>query len=297
MPFERFELAVYWIPREARATDRDLESRAPVWTVTVPGAGRSWTPSVDRCLADEGLYVWSLRGITTEGATEWSSGSRFVIAQDRIPERAAIADLLLRSLEPAGGSATPLAQSPPALAVSAGVEASADEGALSPPALKVQGAMMVGDYTSFFDGEFLGAIASDTTFDSRADGYLQASRFRLYLDPGGAGVDMTVSDMQGDERFQLNLPGFGGDCRFNAGCADLEVGRLITDNLEVRGRFDFIGETGWLGSGGAGYFEVPSATNARVDNNPSSCGGRPVLSVALSETDADQIGIIVLCGE
>jgi hypothetical protein len=57
------------------------------------------------------------------------------------------------------------------------------------------------------------------------------------------------------------------------------------------------GPFAWYGSGGTGFFTVPSLSVVRVDDNPSSCTNGVVVGVRLRETDGDQVGIQVKCSQ
>lgn len=272
-----FELALYEV--SAPGPDRDA-GLTPVAMVTLPGTGRSWTPSGEQCTQPGRTYAWLLRGVSATGASEWSAEHWFTSPVATVPEREQIT-ALLASVAEAGR------QDARSSLMAQGTE----------PELTVVREMTAGEFTVIrVPGVSLGRITTDSDFESQAFDGLRAGRFGLLQPLPSTGNGATLSA-------DLNAaPGvtfkFGaGDCSAGA-CDDLEARYLLATGIVVEGgAINFsAGFHGYSGSGGSGFFEVPSGTQVRVDDNAADCGGRPVVAVRLFETDADQIGIQAECG-
>ncbi len=75
-----YELVVY---RLAPATKGGADARIdaqPVLAVRVPSAANSWTPTLERCLAEGERYAWSIRPRNEGSQGDWSEPSFFQIA-------------------------------------------------------------------------------------------------------------------------------------------------------------------------------------------------------------------------
>ena len=297
--FESFELAVFEAaPDGSTSADPDLKAVA---VVTIAGGGRSWTPSVDRCPEPGRVHVWYVRGRAETGTTEWSSGSWFTSPSATGPDPQAIS-ALLSWREGSSATTSPRPEAAGADRRSTGHGAGAPlrdmEGA--EPELAVQGELIVGEITVLDEPGSFGRIVTDSEDTSHAFGRLRATQFKLFHLPGAEGATFVAggTSSPGAEVFQIAAPGGAGeDC--GTLCADLDVGTLLVEReLRVDGAFTFSnGFSNYLGTGGTGFFEVPSLTSVRVDNNAADCGARPVMEVRLAETDSEQIGIQVKCGE
>lgn len=296
----------------------------PVLEVELPGGARSWTPSGDRCLVKGATYAWSVRRSVDQRMPDLPAMRHFQVraAPSLAPPTAAevawARDVLQRYLEQPtptaaaraavadgngrGADAAPADRAHPVVAPSRNAKGAA------PPALRVSGRIEANELRAV-------AMAPDFAGDILAEGGISA--------PGGMMAPrITVTDrnpttLEDEPLFTLRATGTGSVgnpvvvtvCEAGAGCDDaatpqasgiVEVGRLGTTTGAVSivpGGLRVLGSYSWRGSGGAGFFEVPSAFNVNVDDNYSGCFGRPAIGVRLQETDADQIGIQIRCAQ
>lgn len=294
--FEYFELVVFELPQDYLDATAELK---PFIDVTIAGAGRSWTPSVDRCTEPGKMYVWTVRGRSGSASTEWSSESWFTSPSSTGPDpRATLALLAGDGSAPLIDQHSRLAGEDGSMGHSIAIDSTHAMRGVEPELTVADGMTAAEIAVLRVPGQSLGRIASDSEFNSRALGRLKAARYELLLPPPSLATGARLS--AGPAAIAAATLKFGfGEC-FGApsNCDDLEVDALIARGVEVQGGpINFSNPfTGYVGSGGSGFFEVPSATSVRVDDNAADCGGRPVVSVRLAETDADQIGIQVICG-
>lgn len=294
--FEYFELAMFELPQDYLDAGAELK---PFTVVTVPGAGRSWTPSVDRCTEPGKMYVWLVRGRSESASTEWSSESWFTSPSSAGPDpRATRALLAGDGPAPFNDQSSGLAGDDGSMGNSIAVDSMDAVRGVEPELTIVDGMTAAEIAVLRVPGQSQGRIASDSEFNSRALGRLQAARIELLLPPPSLAAGARLS--AGPASVATATLKFGlGEC-FGApsNCDDLEVDALVASGVIVQGGpINFSNSfTGYVGSGGSGFFEVPAVTSVRVDDNAADCGGRPVVEVRLAETDADQIGIQVICG-
>lgn len=296
----------------------------PVLEVELPGGARSWTPAGDRCLVPGEMYAWSVRRSADNHVSDRSGMRHFRIRNDRSvapPSAAEVAwakDVLQRYLE----QPTPTAALPEIAdgksadthsAAAGGSKAdvstqSATAAGATPPALRVNGRLKANQ---------LRAVATPPDFagDIVAEGGISAPA-------GMMGPRITLTNrnpttLEDEPLFTLRATGTGSAgnpvvvtaCEAGSGCDDaqspqasgtVEAGRLSTTTgavYIVPGGLRVLGSYSWRGSGGAGYFDIPSAFNVNVDSNYSGCSGRPAVGVRLWETDGDQIGIQIKCSQ
>ena len=138
-----YELVVYEAPEagDARSVGAQPKRTEPVLRQRIAGAGLSWTPPADGCLALAGAYAWSVRALGDDGEGDWSDAALFRI-EPAVPvgELAAVLERVLgrylesRGLPPApdgrlagliseelaGGAAAAAPQSPPRRVVYSG---------------------------------------------------------------------------------------------------------------------------------------------------------------------------------
>ena len=117
----RVELVVYRLS-EAASQIVDSSSASPVLSVLLPGTARGWTPSLGKCLEAGGRYVWALRGVGPQEASEWSQPRFFGIARGLSSrEVTAAIEVLMRFAESEGRplleaqDGVPLANPPPSV--------------------------------------------------------------------------------------------------------------------------------------------------------------------------------------
>lgn len=293
--FEQFELVVFELPKDYLA---DSAEPTPFIVVTVAGAGRSWTPSLDRCTEPGRMYVWLVRGRTGSDASAWSSDSWFTSRPDVGPDPRATRALLAVDASTASNEQRyRLARDGSSVGDVAVVADNGLQGV--EPELTAVRDMSAGEIAVLRQpGVSLGRIASNSELASRALGRLRAARFELLQPPPSLATGARLSAGPSAVATASFKIGFGECFSAPSNCDDLEVDTLTSRGVFVQeGPINFSNSpTGYIGSGGAGFFEVPSATSVRVDDNAADCGGRPVVAVRLAETDADQIGIQVICG-
>lgn len=296
---------------------------SPVLEIKLPDGARSWTPAGDRCLVPGATYAWSVRRSVDNRMPDRIGLRHFRIRNDRSvapPTAAEVAwarDVLQRYLEqPMPTAALPdiadeqSADTHSTLAGGSNAEVarSANAAGATPPALRVNGRLEANE---------LRAVANlpDFAGDIVAEGGITATAGIM-----GPRITLTrrnPTTLEDEPLFTLRATGTGSvgnpivvtACVAGPGCDDaqspqasgiVEAGRLSTTTgavVIVPGGLRVLGNYSWRGSGGAGYFEVPSAFNVNVDNNYSGCFGRPAVGVRLWETDGDQIGIQVKCSQ
>lgn len=173
-----------------------------------------------------------------------------------------------------------------------------------PPALRVNGTLQAHDLTAIaippdFAGDVISVGGGITVPAGLSSPRITVTDFTPEL------IDVPV--------YSLRATFVGGVhpvmvtvCEAGPGCDDAadpdasgiaEVAKLrTTEGVNIfPGGLRVLGSYSWHGSGGTGFFEVPSAVNVNVDNNFSDCFGRPAIGVRLWETDANQIGIQIRC--
>ena len=278
--YERFELAVFEVTPGSQSVSAQIK---PVAQAVIPGAGRNWTPSTDRCTEPGKTYTWLVRGLSASGDSEWSAEAWFSSPIVAGPDRQEISALL--AITETAAPTQP--QSSPA-----------DSLQVAQPELTVVEDMIVGEIAVIRDpGVSLGRITTSSDFESRSFTGLRAARFELLETPPSTGSGAVLSaDLNASPGVTFKVG--SGNCSVSGACDDIEVHHLTATGVVVEsGPIHFsAGFENYSGSGGSGFFEVPSATQVRVDNNAAKCGGRPVVGVRLWETDTDQIGIQVECG-
>ena len=256
--------------------------REPLYLVEVPGRGRSWTPSADRCVPAAGAYSWRLRSRSGSDWGSWSQAARFSVAPAAAP--ASIRRLLETSAGSAGQASEPL--HPPAGAASLSGPP-ADSIFVGEPTLNVDGVLTVGELRSLNTMTATGAIQT-TTGLSVAHGTLRARTLQVNTDAiGTVGVRLRTNV----QFLELNTPGgTNGDAKLildELGADDLIVGSITT------GRSDWYPPG--LDGGGSGFVEV-DADSVKLDTSLDSCGTAPLQGVRLRIVDGDQIGVQLRCG-
>lgn len=259
----------------------------------------SWTPPLDRCLQPGKRYAWKLRSVVDGIATAWSGAAHFQVSRHPSPAEVAMAYDILRRHQAAmprsvtdarktsGSGTQAAAQAPRPDAARGAASGLGVEGRVEALDIDVVEAFASGAGQIFADGDIdarnaaiasqqltlsaLGAlpVAALASFRSPADGFVVLCEAGTTCETGAAG-----------NRARLNV-----ERLFAYGGLDVGSGGLVVAS----------GSTP-TGSGGSGFFEVPSATFTRVDDNASECPtGSIMVGVRLAETDADQIGVQALC--
>lgn len=269
-----------------------VETALAVW---LPAGALSWSPPLEKCLQAGNRYTWKLRAVLDSMASDWSDEVHFEISRHPAPAEVAMAyDILRRHRAATQGSAVGIHKQS-----GSGSEAprsDAPRGAST--GLAVDGRVEVRDIdvvSAFASGS--GEILADSAIE--APNAAIASQHLILNALGVSPPDPLAS-------FSSPTAGMVVLCEAGTSCEDGAVGnraRLVVERLFAYDGLD-VGSGGLVvtsgstptGSGGAGYFEVPSATFTRVDNNASECpSGSIMVGVRLAETDTDQIGVQALC--
>ncbi|MEJ2084119.1 MAG: hypothetical protein P8Y44_00380 [Acidobacteriota bacterium] len=279
-----------------------------VLEVELPAGASSWTPSVDRCLAPGGTYVWLVQAVADGRPGGWSEGHYFRVSPRPSADEVALAfEILQRYLEtggeegaeipPLSTAGRPDISTPSSSSASSAARSSASVLGGSGMELEVDGPVQSRglDIVSFVP-QYLGRILADGDI-ATPSGIIETNRVAL---TAGAGLG---------ERVSLHSPTVGKAVLCEAGTAcetgSGADGTLFTQLLRAEGGID-VGPGGltviragfFNGTGGAGYFEVPSVTEVNVDNNASMCpDGAIVVAVRLWETDSNQVGVQVQCSQ
>ncbi len=105
-----FELVIYRLSAEELPRSVGVEEVEPVLRVTVPGAARGWTPSLDQCLKPGGSYAWTLRALAEDVPSKWADPRMFTVgARPTVAAVEAALDVLNLYVERAQrGEADPL---------------------------------------------------------------------------------------------------------------------------------------------------------------------------------------------
>ena len=170
-----------------------------------------------------------------------------------------------------------------------------------PPVLRVNGVLQAHDLQAIaippdFNGDVISVGGGITVPAGMTSPRITVTDFTPEL------IDVPVYSLRATSPATVTV------CKAGPGCDDVpnptaagitEVAKLRTINgvSIVPGGLLVLGGDSAHGSGGSGYFNVPSAFDANVDNNPSRCFGRPAIGVRLWETDANQIGIQIKCAK
>jgi len=307
-------LEVYEAIEPGRSGSVGATEASPVLEVALPEGAHSWTPSGDHCLEPDAAYVWFVRRTTNGQPAQRSEGhlfriqARMSVTQPSAAEVAWAEDVLRRHLRqptPAPRLDDRTGTGSPALAQGEHQSQTVDPPRAgkaltgTPSALRVKGRLEVKELRAV-------AIPPDFAGDVIAEGDISA--------PSGAMASprITVTGGFGDiDLYTLRATGPGEVtvCRAGAACDTspapdatgvARVGRLWANGsiAAIPGGMTVAGPYTWHGSGGSGFFEIPSAVNVNVDDNYSRCpGGGVAVGVRLWETDNNQIGIQVRCSE
>lgn len=263
--------------------------------IQLPAGALSWSPPLERCLQAGKRYSWKLRAVVDNAATGWSNDVHFEVSRHPAPAEVAMAYDILRRHQAAKQGST------------AGIRVNPDSQPESPRPQDQRGAsvgLAVDGRVEARDIDVVSAFASGSG-ELFADGAIEAPNAaiasqRLLLSALGVNPPDPLAS------FSSPVAGIAVLCEAGTPCEDgavgdrarLEVERLVAyDGLDV-GSGGLVVSSGSTptGSGGAGYFEVPSATFTRVDDNGSDCpSGSIMVGVRLAETDVDQIGVQALC--
>lgn len=265
---------------EVSEVDQDA-SLATALTVELPPGVLSWRPPIGACLPAGKAYSWAVRSHVDGVATAWSDAAHFQVSLHPDAGEVLMAWEILRAHQAAlqGPAAT--------TAATAGQD----------PGMTVEGRVEARDLDvvqEFVLG--LGTITAAGEIESRGNTAISGRRLTLTTPDS---VDRLAS-------IQSSTPGRVLLCTADTGCeagaggdrASLRTERLIVyDGIEVGAEgLSLTTGSNVVGSGGAGFFEVPSFSNVNVDDNASQCpSGSIMVGVRLWETDADQIGVQVRC--